>query len=110
MARRTASRLLVADAEAMAEVHALRPHAFADVGEQEPLAHRRREIVAVVAGDQRHHHVERRDAAGAGDAVAVEHEERRHDIDVGKASWKAAACSQWSVARQPSRRPALAST
>ena len=66
----------------MAEVHPLRPHALADVGEQEPLADRGGEVVAVVAGDQGDHHVERRDAARAGDAVAVEDEERRNDVDL----------------------------
>ena len=79
-----ADQRLVGDAEPVAQVHALRPHTLADMGVQEPVADRGRKLAAVIALDQRHHHVERRDAARAGDAVAVDLEQRRHDLDIGK--------------------------
>ena len=54
------------------------------MGVQEPVADRGRELAAVIALDQRHHHVERGDAARAGDAVAVDLEQRRHHLDIGE--------------------------
>ena len=84
MARSTADQLLVGDAQPIAEIHALRAEAFADMGVQEPVADRGRELAPVIALDQRHHHVERGDAAGAGDAVAVDLEQRRHHVDIGE--------------------------
>ena len=51
---------------------------------QEPVADRGGQLPAMIALDQRHHHVERRDAARAGDAVAVDLEQRRHHGDVGE--------------------------
>ena len=59
-------------AEALAQGHALRPAAEPHLRMQEPIAHRGREAVAVVGLDQRMHHVERRDAAGAGQPLAVD--------------------------------------
>src|SRR6476620_8003396 len=49
---------------------------------QEPVADRGRKLAAMIALDQRHHHVERRDAARAGDAVAVDLEQRWCDGDI----------------------------
>ncbi len=77
-------QLLVGDAEPVAEIHALRAEAFADMRVQEPVADGGRELAPVIALDQRHHHVERGDAAGAGDAIAVDLEQRRHHRDIGE--------------------------
>ena len=64
------------------QIHALRAHALADMGVQEPVADRGGKLAAMIALDQRHHHVERRDAARAGDAVAVDLEQRGRDGDI----------------------------
>ena len=77
-------QLLVGDAEPIAQIHALRAEAFADMRVQEPVADGSRELAPVIALDQSHHHVERGDAAGAGDAIAVDLEQRRHDRDIGE--------------------------
>ena len=51
---------------------------------QEPVADSSGKLVAVIALDQRHHHVERGDAARTGDAIAVDLKQRRCDLDVGE--------------------------
>ena len=76
--------LLVGHPEPVAQIHALRPEPFADMCVQEPVADRGRKLAPVVALDQRHHHVERGDAARAGDAIAVDLEQRRRDLDIGE--------------------------
>src|SRR6476620_3409597 len=52
------------------------------MGVQEPVADRGGKLAAVVALDQGDHHVERRDASGAGDPVAVDLEQRGRDGDI----------------------------
>src|SRR5665811_1501347 len=79
-----AQQLLVGDAEPVAQIHALGAVAFADMGVQEPVADSSGEWTAMIAFDQRHHHVERRDAARTGDAVAVDLEQGRHHGHVGE--------------------------
>ena len=54
------------------------------MGVQEPIADRGGKLAAMIALDQRDHHVEGRDAAGAGDPVAVDLEQRGRHGDVGK--------------------------
>lgn len=61
--------------------HALRPRPFPDLGLQEPLADGERQFAAMLAGDHRMHHVERRGAAAAGQAVAVDLVERAAQVE-----------------------------
>src|SRR5262245_6365416 len=77
-----AQQFLVGNAESQPEIHALRAHALADVRVQEPVADRGGKLAAMIALDQSHHHVEGRDAARAGDAVAVDFEQRWRDGDI----------------------------
>src|SRR3990170_2871856 len=77
-------QLLAGDAEPVAEIHALGPEALADMGVQEQVADGSRKLASVIALDDGDHHIERRDAARAGDPVAVDLEQRRHQGDVGK--------------------------
>ena len=51
---------------------------------QEPVSHRSGKLVAVIALNQRHHHVERGDTARTGDAVTVDLKQRRRDLDLGE--------------------------
>src|SRR6476620_409461 len=81
-AAKHAQQLLVGDAEPKPQIHALRAHAFADMGVQEPVADRDGKLAAVVALDQGDQHVERRDASGAGNPVAVDLEQRGRDGDI----------------------------
>ena len=73
----------VAHAEALAQVHPLRAQPLADLIVQEPVADPRREPGAVVAADQVEHQVEGGDAAGAGDPLALDLEQRADHLDVG---------------------------
>ncbi len=82
MARSTRKQLLVSDAEPKPQIHALRTEAFADMSVQEPVADGGGELAAVIALDQGYHHVERGNATGAGDPVAVDLEQRRRDGNI----------------------------
>src|SRR4029079_17312089 len=54
------------------------------MGMEEPVADSGRKLAPMIALDQSDHHVESGDAAGAGDAVAVDLEQRRRHGDLGK--------------------------
>ena len=108
MARSTREQLLVGDAEPVAEIHALRAEAFADMSVQEPVADGGRELAAVIALDQRDHHVERGDAARAGDAVAVDLEQRRHDRDIGEGLAEGGQMLPMQRGAAPIEQPGLA--
>src|SRR6185436_8300341 len=77
-----AQQLLVGNAKPEPEIHALRAYAFADMGMQEPVADGGGKLAPVITLDESHHHVERRNAARAGDAVAVDLEQRGRDGDI----------------------------
>src|SRR3546814_903036 len=64
-------QLLVGDAEPVAQIHTLGSEALADMGVQKPIADGSRELAPVIALDDGDHHIECRDAARAGDPVAV---------------------------------------
>ena len=83
-AAKHAQQLLVRHAKPDPQVHALRTHALANLRVQEPVADRSGKVAAMIALDERNHHVERGDSARAGDAVAVDLEQRRRDGNVRK--------------------------
>ncbi len=74
----------VVGAEPLAGAEALGVARGPLLGAQEPFADREGEGGTVIAGDQREHHVERGDAAGAGDAVAVDLVEGAAHLEIGE--------------------------
>ena len=79
----------VGHALANVRLHPLAVLRVADVGMDELLRHRRGQAPAMPEGDQMQHHVERRRAAGAGEAVPIDDEEAALDLDLGEALAKA---------------------
>ena len=71
-------------AEQVFERHALVVALVANALVHEHLGNRRRQRVPVIAADQVQHHVQRRSAARAGKAVAIEREYAGADFDAGK--------------------------
>ena len=90
----------MAGADAGRQRHALMFAVVADRRMQDHLGDGGGELGAMLAGDQRQHHVERRSAAGAGEAVAVDLEQAAGDVELReRPRRKPGRFSQWMVQR-----------
>ncbi len=74
----------MAGADAGRQRHALMLAVVPDRRVQHHLGDGGGQLRAVLAGDQRQHHVERRGAAGAGEAVAIDLEQAAGDVELGE--------------------------